>query len=98
MQRCSVVRTDTDLVHSLYIVSSLCSGEDIDWVYTDTDPALFILSLGWDNTWLLQEAGRTLILSSYAYTLEEGEWMSCYGQQVNSLFAELLLLKRTYTT
>ena len=28
MQRCSVVRTDTDLVPSLYIVSSLCSGED----------------------------------------------------------------------
>ena len=24
-----------------------------------------ILSLGWDNTWLLQEAGRTLTLSSY---------------------------------
>ena len=54
MQRCSVVRTDTDLVHSLYIVSSLCSGEDrlsLHWywpglVYTFTGMGQYLTLAG----------------------------------------------------
>ena len=52
MQRCSVVRTDTDLVHSLYIVSSLCSGEDrlsLHWpglVYTFTGMGQYLALAG----------------------------------------------------
>ena len=80
MQRCSVVRTDTDLVHSLYIVSSLCSGEDR-------------LSLHWYWPGLVYTyTGMGQHLAYFSTPRSRGRGMNelLWSTQVNSLFDEFL--------